>query len=161
MWKLMAECPYCKRLLERPMPHKCGSNFRKNFHGRPWRAVVAEKSAKMQAAAEWLKGELLNMLPPDKDDSPKPRFDLLPLGGICVMAQRVADNCATHGERGGQLGTVTKEVLVEKMLRHAHFAACPVQGDAERTADHAAAAAFNALLLVEKLNEDRDRTGKE
>jgi len=42
--KCFAECPYCKRLLLRPMPHNCNTGYRKNFHGRLWRAVYKSDS---------------------------------------------------------------------------------------------------------------------
>jgi len=55
--KLMAECPYCKRKLDWPMPHKCNTGFRKNFHNLPWKAVVKwldcqEPAEKLQAKLE-------------------------------------------------------------------------------------------------------------
>jgi len=52
--KLMAECPYCERLLKFPMPHGCRGGFRKNFHNLPWRAVVKwrdEQPCKVKCAA--------------------------------------------------------------------------------------------------------------
>ncbi len=50
--KLMAECPYCKRLLEYPMPHKCGSNYRKNFHKLSWRAIMKRQDEQVPADGE-------------------------------------------------------------------------------------------------------------
>jgi len=79
----------------------------------------------------------------------KPRYDLVPPIGLRAVAQRLADNCAKHGERGGQLGDVSLDTLLEKMLRHADQAMCLPDGDTESKRSHLAAVAFNAMRAIE------------
>lgn len=82
----------------------------------------------------------------------KPRYDLIPPDGLRVVAQRLADGCAKHGERGGQLGDVNRDTLLEKMLRHADQAVYPRRDDPESIEDHLAAVAFNAMRAIEVLD---------